>query len=435
MSNAASATTEIVLVGCGGMGRRFLAGMRALRDATTRRNIHGCAFRLTHVIDTTPARACALASEAHTVLGDTPIPGTDVSAVLTDPGSQVVLITTSTTTHADIGRTVLDLGFSVCVEKPLTTTIADATALIQSAHRRTVTLAVAENIRREPAHRLAHEVIHRGIIGDIRYVTDETFTGSAQIQLTPWRHDARSGGLLLDVGVHNADVLEYLCGEITAVAGLVRLDETIRHRAERSGVASAGFYDVFAADIPPHCPADTPDVLSALLQFRNGASGHWTQHQAAHGNWQSGRTIRGSCGTIEFGGDRSGTPPRVHLDTGRILQGTELLELMPDWKLSPLEGAIWEDDQMTHSSQDFAITDRALIASEIGDFLCAVHSGIQPETDGQAGRRAIAVVNAVFASAQQRCWTDVAALETAPSLGDDPALCGNTREIHTLDAS
>ena len=71
-------------------------------------------------------------------------------------------------------------------------------------------------------------------------------TALGKIDLTSWRYKAEGmpGGVMLQIGIHYTDVLEYLLGPVKAVSG-----------RSRSWC----------------CPGDNPDVASLVLEHENGA--------------------------------------------------------------------------------------------------------------------------------------------------------------------
>lgn len=388
---------SLAIVGCGGMGRRHVHGLAELR-AAERESGRSQALLLTAVIDRDPARAARLATEAESLLGLRPHVIDDLAVLASRGVATAVDVCTGTETHHSLGLAALDLGFDLLLEKPLAATIRGGRALITAAARTGRTLAVAENVRREPVNRLAHALIAAGILGEVRFVVDLVAGGGDSILLTPWRHDRRTGGILLDVGVHHADVIEYLAGPIDHVVGRLRLDEPLRHRRAQSPVASAEFYSAWHDDLPETAPANIDDVASALLAFANGAGGVWTIHQAAHGHPRASRTIFGATGSLDLPRDRSGHPAVLTLSDGRRFSGAEILPFLPDLTLPGIEAVIWGDPRLAHASLDFASIDRKLVAVELADFAAAIAGRHPPEVDGALGLRSMAILFAVAES-------------------------------------
>lgn len=391
----------LAIVGCGGMGRRHIHGLAELREALARIGEQS-PLRLTTVIDTVADRANALADEAEAMLGERPLIRQGLDQVATEGFASAVDLCTATESHHPLGVAALNCGLHLFVEKPLAVTIRGASAVIAAAQGANRTLGIAENVRREPVNRFTRALIEAGAIGDVRFVLDLSVSGGDAILLTPWRHRRITGGVLLDVAVHNADVIEYLAGPVDSVTGTVRLDEPVRHRRERVPVPSAAFYAGWHREVPDRFEANAHDVGMALLSFASSAAGQWTIHRAGHGQPRSVRAIYGSMGSIELPADRSGGVPILVSDDGARISGDDLLTLLPDYELPPVEAAIWGSPQRSHFAGDFAAIDRRLVAVELHDFARAVATGSPPEVDGEGGRRNMALVYAVTESAVAR---------------------------------
>ncbi|GAA2008149.1 Gfo/Idh/MocA family oxidoreductase [Nakamurella flavida] len=390
---------ELMLIGCGGMGRRYVAGLSRL-VGIGHEGFDGSQVRFSCLVDQVRERAQALADEVAEATGHRPAVAGSIAAGLAAAAVDGAVVASSTIAHASICAELVAAGVSILVEKPLTTDVNSGVETMRAAHAAGVVLAVAENVRREPVNRWARSVLRSGRLGRPRFVLDQVFTGADAIQLTPWRHRAESGGLLLDVAVHNADVLEYLLGPVAAVlGGITRLEEPIRRRASTMTVGSSAFYDRFTPELPETVEADADDVLAALLSFTGGAVGQWVQHQAAHGLRRAERTIWCAAGSIELPPDRSGSLPRVTLD-GAVVGREELAALAdpddgPAWSLPPVEAGLWGDARTVAGAGDFAYIDGTLVAIELADFVTAVRGGGTPEVDAATGLRAMALVEAV----------------------------------------
>ncbi len=76
---------------------------------------------------------------------------------------------------------------------------------------------MAENYRRDPINRLVKALLSDGAIGTPRLMVETGIGGGNRIVITPWRHQKRSGAIVLDAGVHNADILQYYLGPVREV--------------------------------------------------------------------------------------------------------------------------------------------------------------------------------------------------------------------------
>ena len=142
-------------------------------------------------------------------------------------------------------------------------------------------LSVAENYRRDPMARLTRALIDAGAIGRPYLMFDLSASGKRDILILPWRHYKHVGGMVIDGGVHNADLLLYFLGDAHEVYARTKLWETTRTKGERLGVA--GFYEAWRDEIPQSITATSEDMFVSVVGFKSGATANWTQFYAAHG--------------------------------------------------------------------------------------------------------------------------------------------------------
>jgi predicted dehydrogenase len=382
---------SIAIVGCGGMGRRHLAGLAEL--ARTEHNN----LRLAAVCDLDEGKAASLADEAQSLLGLRPAAFTDAARMSREVEGLVGAdCTTDTPAHHRVCAALFDLGLHAMCEKPLVLTIRSCDAIIAAAQRNGRILSVAENFRRDPINRLVRALLDDGAIGERRFIM-ETFVGGRDgMFITPWRHMKRAGALTLDAGVHNADILQYYFGDVTAAFGQTRLFEKVRHRGPGSG--PGGFWEAWAKDFPESIEPTGEDAMLGLLNFENGAIGQWVYNYAGHGRPFEHRMIFGTRGSIEAPGDRNGRPVRLSLDDGTEVADERILEHAPSYRLSPVAAALFGGERVWTYDFDFVTTDRKIIALEYHEFAECIRTGADPEVDGHVAKRAIAMVYALFES-------------------------------------
>lgn len=164
-----------------------------------------------------------------------------VEELLADRTIDVVHVCTPNALHAEQAAAVIASGRDVICEKPLATTVADATALVAQAAAAGVTATVPFVYRFHPLVREARERVARGDTGRVltiaaSYLQDWLLTA----QDDNWRVDTEIGGAsraFADIGSHLVDLVEFVTGEeITRIAGRTRTFVT--DRAEHSDVAN-----------------------------------------------------------------------------------------------------------------------------------------------------------------------------------------------------
>ena len=212
---------RLAIVGCGGMGNRHLRALVELQNKELSR------FELVGACDPVAANANLLADEAEQRLGTRP--AVVLSQEDLEPlGVQAVDVTTTPRYHHGVVSEALQRGWHVMCEKPVGLTIASC-QVMKEAHAGTgLIFSVAENYRRDPMNRLGRALLEAGVIGNPRVMVHNLFDGSDLMTISVWRHMKVQCGVLLDVGVHFTDILEYYLGKATAVYGQTRLHEKVR---------------------------------------------------------------------------------------------------------------------------------------------------------------------------------------------------------------
>lgn len=382
---------RLAIVGCGGMGRRHLAGLGELERSSAR------SVRLVAVCDPRVANAADLAAEAEAVLGSRPhVYGSAREMVAAEPDLEAAGCTTDTGSHHRVAAELLELGLHTLCEKPLALTLRGARRIADSARAAGRVLSVAENFRRDPMNRLVRALIDGGAIGTPRLILETGTGGRDAILITPWRHRKLSGTPPVDAGVHSADLVQYFFGPVRQASGTVRLFEPRRYKRQTAG--PGGFYERWAAEMPDQIEADGEDAIFGVLDFENGAVGQWTDDHAGHGLPLRSRLLFGSGGSIVAPGDRTGDPVRLVLDDGRDLAGEGVLDHAPGYRLEPLAAELFGAERPASYGFDFPATDRKLIALEYDELARCVRTGVAPEVDAEVGIRDLALVYAVFES-------------------------------------
>jgi predicted dehydrogenase len=118
-------------------------------------------------------------------------------------------ISTPPSDHARIALLALARGVHVLCEKPLTTTVAEALALVEGAREHKRVVFPAHNYKHAPVVKFSREVIESGRIGKVSAVTLNTYRTTHAKGVpewrTDWRRDKRTsgGGIAMDHGSHS----------------------------------------------------------------------------------------------------------------------------------------------------------------------------------------------------------------------------------------
>jgi predicted dehydrogenase len=145
----------------------------------------------------------------------------DAEALINDSEVNAIYVATPPGSHRDYSLRVAAAGKPCCVEKPMARSHAECVEMVEAFRQKNLPLFVAYYRRRLPRFLKAKEFIEAGRLGRITGVTyrhSRLFRANAPYE---WRLDPihSGGGLLLDLGSHLLDLLDYLLGPLTAVSG------------------------------------------------------------------------------------------------------------------------------------------------------------------------------------------------------------------------
>jgi 1,5-anhydro-D-fructose reductase (1,5-anhydro-D-mannitol-forming) len=159
----------------------------------------------------------------------------DVAALLADPAVDIVYISSTNEKHAAQTIAAAAAGKHVLCEKPLAMTLVEARQMVAACAKAGVVLATNHHLRNAASHRRIRELIEQGAIGKPLFarVFHAVYLPT---QLQGWRIDApdAGGGVILDIAVHDVDLLRFTLGaEPVAATGM----------AQSATLAQAGIED------------------------------------------------------------------------------------------------------------------------------------------------------------------------------------------------
>lgn len=140
-------------------------------------------------------------------------------ALIADPGVALVAISTPNHTHFPLAKAALEAGKHVVIDKPFTTTIAEAEALAVLAEERGLVLAAFHNRRWDSDFLTVRRLIDSGRLGEI--LLFEAHWDRFRPDLAQqWKETPEAGGgQLPDLGPHMIDQALLLFGSPEAVSG------------------------------------------------------------------------------------------------------------------------------------------------------------------------------------------------------------------------
>lgn len=135
----------------------------------------------------------------------------DYHDLLSDPNVDGVIVVTPTSTHREVVIAAAEAGKAIFCEKPTALTLAETDEMVAAVDKAGVMFQVGFMRRFDRAYAAAKKQIDSGVIGDpvvIRSIGRDPFRTSLE-----YANPAVSGGLILDMGIHDFDLLRWLMND------------------------------------------------------------------------------------------------------------------------------------------------------------------------------------------------------------------------------
>jgi predicted dehydrogenase len=145
------------------------------------------------------------------------------SAMPADKKMEVVAIVTPNALHYPFAKSLLETGFHLVCEKPMTLTVAEATDLEKLVAEKKLTFALTHTYTGYPMIRQMRDIITKGSLGTIQRIDAQYYQGwinsiihGTGSRITGvWRLDPKHAGAsscMGDIGVHAFNLIEYTTG-------------------------------------------------------------------------------------------------------------------------------------------------------------------------------------------------------------------------------
>lgn len=143
---------------------------------------------------------------------------------LDDVRPDVVHICTPHDRHVQIATDALERGVHVLLEKPVANTVSEADRLAAAAKDHPdVKIGVCLQNRYNATSRAAYDLLLSGSLGPVAGASASVLwhRGEAYYAAKPWRgmRSRAGGGVLINQAIHTLDLLQWLLGDVTAIAG------------------------------------------------------------------------------------------------------------------------------------------------------------------------------------------------------------------------
>lgn len=252
----------------------------------------------------------------------------------------IVDVCLPTDLHLEAGLKAIAAGRAVFIEKPLARTVADCRQLIEAAVKASVPLQPGQVVRFFADFATGNRLVRSGAIGTPAAARTRR-GGLAPVGSRGWFQDHhRSGGVLLDLAVHDFDWLRWTIGEVKQVYS-------------KSVGIQAG---------------SGPDYALTTLTFENGAIGHVEATWMDPGGFRTTFEVAGSNGLIQHDSRQN-----IALKT-------------------TVEGKSFSDGAISATDDPYFL--------QLRGFIDAVTSGSELAVSALDGAKAVAIALAAVESAQ-----------------------------------
>ncbi|MDE6952088.1 MAG: Gfo/Idh/MocA family oxidoreductase [Lachnospiraceae bacterium] len=283
---------------------------------------------------------------------------TDYREMLEKERPELVAIATESGKHAAIALDCIEAGCNLIIEKPIALSLADADAILKAAKEKGVKVCANHQNRFNKSVQKIREALEEGRFGrmfygtaHIRWCRDKNYYEQAKWRGT-WEQD---GGALMNQCIHNIDLLRWMMGdEVEEVVGMT--------------------------DQLNHSYIEAEDLGLALIKFKNGTYGIVEGTTDIYPkNLEETLYLFGEKGTVKAGG-----------------QSVNKIE---EWRFADTqeksEEVIAEFGENPPNVYGFGHT--PLYA----DVIDAIQNDREPYVNGEAGRRALELVLAIYKSASE----------------------------------
>jgi predicted dehydrogenase len=276
--------------------------------------------------------------------------------ILADRTVEGIINTTPNNVHLETTRAAAQAGKHTFLDKPIAHTVADGVAITQACKEAGVVLSVGYQRRRESHFRWIKREIEEGRFG--RLVQAEGNISRDRVGVFEpgsWRYQAEAmpGGVMLQIGIHYTDVLEYLMGPIRAV--VARMNQLV-------------------------LPGENPDIANLILEHENGAQSNLTASYASASEYYL-LNVYGKESTAYY----------TLFDGLRVLRRGE------------------------KAPQPVPCPKNDTLVEELEEFADAVRGAARPEVDGERATASLAVIRAGVRSAKEGRLVELAEILASPN--------------------
>ena len=283
---------------------------------------------------------------------------TNYKELLNKETPELVAIATESGKHAEIALDCISAGCNVIIEKPIALSITDADAIIEAGIKNNVVICANHQNRFNKSIQYIRKALEEGRFGrlshgaaHVRWNRSKSYYEQAK-----WRGTwAQDGGCLMNQCIHNIDLLRWMMGD--------EIDEVVAY-----------------TDQLEHPYLEAEDLGMAIVKFSNGSYGLIEGTTNVYPkNLEETLYIFGQQGTAKAAGA-----------SDNIIEVWDFADGLDD---SENVKAIYSENP----PNVYGFGHTPLYA----DVIDAIKTGRKPYVDGEAGKRALELVLAIYKSAAE----------------------------------
>lgn len=283
---------------------------------------------------------------------------TDYKQMLTEIKPMLVGIATESGKHAEVALACIDAGCNIIIEKPIALSLADADEIVRRGKEKGVTVCSCHQNRFNKAVQHMRTALEQGRFGrlshgtiHVRWNRNEDYYKQAS-----WRGTwAQDGGALMNQSIHGIDLLRWMMGD--------EIEEVFAYTAQQF-----------------HPYLECEDIGLAVIKFKNGALG----------------TIEGTTNVFPRNLEET---LYIFGQNGTVKAGGTSVNAIDYWKFADTQPM---DEKLTsglhEETENVYGNGHVLLYRDVID---AIKNNRPPYIDGEAGKRALELVLAIYKSAAE----------------------------------
>ena len=244
-----------------------------------------------------------------------------LEGLLADSRVDGVFIASPNSLHATQAIQSAQAGKHVLCEKPMTTTLEDAIAMVQACRNQGIKLGVGFELRHNPGHVLARDLVRKGALGRVTLAQGQWGFGARGQEVFPprtglrqwWDEPDAIGGAstMMGTGVHVMDLLRFVLGQEIKEVAAITDGQTNEHPLEQIAALSLRFSDGTLGTLV--CGRLLPDTRNDLALY--GINGRFTSSETI---WEA---LKGKVEVVSDTVSRTEVYPENYL--GNFIAQTE----------------------------------------------------------------------------------------------------------------